>query len=145
MTLQIPADLLPADGRFGSGPSKVPAGRLKALASTGVSVMGTSHRQRPVKDLVRRVQSGLAELFSLPEGYEVVIGNGGSVAFFDLVTYALVRERSQHAVFGAFGKKFLSAATSAPWLADPSVISADPGVAGRAVVPVRRRRLRVDT
>ncbi|NGN92792.1 phosphoserine transaminase [Nocardioides sp. KC13] len=127
MTLQIPADLLPADGRFGSGPSKVPAGRLEALAATGVSVMGTSHRQQPVKDLVRRVQSGLAELFSLPEGYEVVLGNGGSVAFFDLATYALVRERSQHAVFGAFGKKFLSAATAAPWLADPSVISAEPG------------------
>ncbi|OIJ25010.1 phosphoserine transaminase [Nocardioides luteus] len=127
MTLQIPADLLPADGRFGSGPSKVPAGRLEALAATGVSLMGTSHRQQPVKDLVRRVQSGLADLFSLPEGYEVVLGNGGSVAFFDLVTYALVRERSQHAVFGAFGKKFLSAAKAAPWLADPSVISAEPG------------------
>ncbi len=127
MMLQIPADLLPADGRFGSGPSKVPAGRLEALAATGVSVMGTSHRQQPVKDLVRRVQTGLTELFSLPEGYEVVLGNGGSVAFFDLVTYALVRERSQHAVFGAFGKKFLSAAKAAPWLADPSVLSAEPG------------------
>ncbi|MGH3350885.1 MAG: phosphoserine transaminase [Nocardioides sp.] len=127
MTLQIPADLLPADGRFGSGPSKVPAGRLEALAATGASVMGTSHRQQPVKELVRRVQSGLSELFALPEGYEVVVGNGGSVAFFDLATYALVRERSQHAVFGAFGQKFLKAAEAAPWLADPSVISADPG------------------
>ncbi|MEX0428072.1 phosphoserine transaminase [Nocardioides sp. DS6] len=127
MTLQIPADLLPADGRFGSGPSKVPAGRLEALAATGVSLMGTSHRQQPVKDLVQRVRSGLAELFALPDGYEVVLGNGGSVAFFDLVTYALVRERSQHAVFGEFGKKFAKATKAAPWLADPVMVEAAPG------------------
>jgi len=127
MPLQIPTDLLPADGRFGSGPSKVPAGRLEALASTGTTLMGTSHRQQPVKDLVQRVRSGLAELFALPEGHEVVLGNGGSVAFFDLVTYALVRERSQHAVFGAFGQKFAKAATAAPWLAEPAVVEAVPG------------------
>jgi len=127
MTLRIPTDLLPADGRFGSGPSKVPAGRLEALAATGASLMGTSHRQQPVKDLVQRVRRGLAELFALPDGYEVALGNGGSVAFFDLVTYALVRERSQHAVFGEFGKKFAAAAQAAPWLADPALVQSAPG------------------
>ena len=127
MSLQIPAELLPADGRFGSGPSKVPAGRLEALAATGVGLMGTSHRQQPVKDLVQRVRRGLADLFALPDGYEVVLGNGGSVAFFDLVTYALVRERSQHAVFGEFGAKFAKAARQAPWLDEPTVLTAEPG------------------
>ncbi|MEP9384789.1 phosphoserine transaminase [Nocardioides sp. KR10-350] len=125
--LQIPADLLPADGRFGSGPSKVPAGRLESLAATGASLMGTSHRQQPVKDLVQRVRTGLRELFSLPGDYEVVLGNGGSVAFFDLLTYAIVRERSQHAVFGEFGRKFAAASSAAPWLAEPAVVEAAPG------------------
>ena len=119
--IQIPPALLPADGRFGSGPSKIPDGRLELLAQTGRTLMGTSHRQPPVKDLVQRVRKGLSELFELPEGYEVVLGNGGSIAFFDLATYALIRNRSQHAVSGEFGKKFAKAATQAPWLDEPSV------------------------
>jgi phosphoserine aminotransferase len=127
MTLRIPADLLPRDGRFGSGPSKIPDGRLEALAASGRTLMGTSHRQPPVRELVQRVRRGLADLFALPEGYEVVLGNGGSVAFFDLVTYALIRERSQHAVFGAFGAKFARAAEQAPWLGAPTVLRAEPG------------------
>jgi len=132
MTLRIPADLLPRDGRFGSGPSKVPDGRLQTLAASGAALMGTSHRQAPVKELVGRVRRGLTELFALPAGYEVVLGNGGSVAFFDLVTHALIRERSQHAVFGAFGAKFAKAAGSAPWLGTPTVLRAEPG---RRVLP----------
>lgn len=127
MALRIPDDLLPADGRFGSGPSKVPDGRLEALAASGRSLMGTSHRQAPVKELVQRVRRGLGDLFSLPDGYEVVLGNGGSVAFFDLVSHALVRERSQHAVFGEFGAKFARAVEQAPWLAAPTVLRAEPG------------------
>ena len=127
MALRIPDDLLPADGRFGSGPSKVPAGRLEALAASGRSLMGTSHRQPPVQELVQRVRQGLADLFGLPDGYEVVLGNGGSVAFFDVVTHALVRERSQHAVFGEFGAKFAKAAEQAPWLQEPTVLRAAPG------------------
>ena len=127
MTLRIPADLLPRDGRFGSGPSKVPGGRLDALAATGADLMGTSHRQAPVKQLVRRVVGGLSELFALPDGYEVAIGNGGSAAFWDLATFALIERRSQHAVFGEFGAKFASAARKAPWLGDPTVLTAEPG------------------
>jgi phosphoserine aminotransferase len=127
MTLRIPADLLPRDGRFGSGPSKVPHGRLDTLAASGVELMGTSHRQPPVKRLVRRVSDGLGELLSLPEGYEVAIGNGGSAAFWDLATYALIERRSQHAVFGQFGAKFATAVRKAPWLAEPTVLEAEPG------------------
>jgi len=125
--LQIPSDLLPADGRFGAGPSKVQTSHLDALAATGAALMGTSHRQAPVRDLVARVREGLAELFSLPDGYEVVLGNGGSTAFWDVATYGLIRERSQHLSFGEFTSKFAKAATAAPWLAEPSVISAEPG------------------
>ena len=89
---QIPRDLLPADGRFGAGPSKIQTSHLDALAATGTSLMGTSHRQAPVRDLVGRVRSGLASLFSLPDGYEVVLGNGGATAFWDIATYGLIRE-----------------------------------------------------
>lgn len=124
---RIPADLLPRDGRFGSGPSKVPPGHLDALAATGRTLMGTSHRQAPVRALVGRVREGLAELFSLPDGYQVVLGNGGATAFWDVATYALVRERSQHLVFGEFSAKFANAVTAAPWLAEPSVIASEPG------------------
>lgn len=127
MTIEIPADLLPADGRFGAGPSKIQPGHLDALAATGRSLMGTSHRQAPVRDLVGRVRTGLAELFSMPEGYEVVLGNGGATAFWDVATYGLIETRSQHLTFGEFSSKFASAAKAAPWLADPSVISSDPG------------------
>ena len=133
MTLRIPADLLPADGRFGSGPSKVPDGRLEALAATGRTLMGTSHRQPPVKQLVRRVREGVAALFDLPEGYEVVLGNGGSIGFFSLATYALIRERSQHVVYGEFAKKFAKEATAAPWLDAPTIIDAPHGSRALAV------------
>ncbi len=125
--LQIPRDLLPADGRFGAGPSKIQTSHLAALAATGASLMGTSHRQAPVRDLVGRVRSGLADLFSLPEGYEVVLGNGGATAFWDIATYGLIREKSQHLSFGEFSSKFAKAAQAAPWLADPSVIASAPG------------------
>src|SRR3954470_24097561 len=96
----IPEDLKPADGRFGAGPSKVPAGALDALAATGTSLMGTSHRQAPVRALVGRVREGLTELFGLPDGYEVVMGNGGATAFWDVATFGLIREKSQHLSFG---------------------------------------------
>ncbi len=125
--LQIPAALLPADGRFGAGPSKIQTGHLDALAATGASLMGTSHRQAPVRDLVGRVRSGLADLFTLPEGHEIVLGNGGATAFWDVATFGLIRERSQHLTFGEFSSKFAAAAKAAPWLADPSIRSSDPG------------------
>jgi len=130
---QIPRDLLPADGRFGAGPSKIQASHLDALAATGTSLMGTSHRQAPVRDLVGRVRSGLADLFSLPDGYEVVLGNGGATAFWDIATFGLIREKSQHLSFGEFSSKFAAAAKSAPWLAAPSVITSEPGSAPVAV------------
>jgi phosphoserine aminotransferase len=125
--ITIPADLLPADGRFGAGPSKIQTGHLDALAATGRSLMGTSHRQAPVRNVVGRVRDGLAALFSLPEGHEVVLGNGGATAFWDVATYGLIREKSQHLSFGEFSSKFAKAAQAAPWLADPSVIASDPG------------------
>ncbi len=123
----IPEDLKPADGRFGAGPSKVPAGALEALAATGTSLMGTSHRQAPVRAVVGRVIEGLTELFSLPDGYEVVLGNGGATAFWDVATFGLIREKSQHLTFGEFSSKFAKAVAAAPFLAEPSVISAEPG------------------
>ncbi|MBB6627260.1 phosphoserine transaminase [Nocardioides sp. KIGAM211] len=123
----IPAELLPADGRFGAGPSKIQTSHLDALAATGASLMGTSHRQAPVRDTLGRVREGVAELFSLPEGHEVVLGNGGATAFWDIATFGLIRERSQHLTFGEFSSKFASAAKAAPWLADPSVVAAPPG------------------
>src|SRR6478735_638075 len=125
--LQIPRDLLPADGRFGAGPSKIQTSHLDALAATGSSLMGTSHRQAPVRNLVGRVRDGLATFFGLPEGYEVVFGNGGATAFWDVATHGLIREKSQHLSFGEFSAKFASAVKAAPWLADPSIVSSDPG------------------
>ncbi|MFF4168757.1 phosphoserine transaminase [Streptomyces sp. NPDC001744] len=125
--IQIPADIKPADGRFGAGPSKVRTEALDALAATGTSLLGTSHRQAPVKNLVGEVRAGVRDLFSLPEGYEVILGNGGSTAFWDVATHGLIENRSQHLVFGEFSSKFAKAAKLAPWLADPSVISSDPG------------------
>ncbi|MFC4782996.1 phosphoserine transaminase [Nocardioides sp. MAHUQ-72] len=123
----IPADLLPADGRFGAGPSKIQTSHLDALAATGTTLMGTSHRQAPVRNLVGRVRDGLATFFDLPEGHEIVLGNGGATAFWDIATYGLIREKSQHLSFGEFSSKFAKAAADAPWLADPSVIASDPG------------------
>jgi phosphoserine aminotransferase len=123
----IPDEIRPADGRFGAGPSKVPAAALEALAATGTSLMGTSHRQAPVRNLVGRVREGLRELFSMPEGYEVVLGNGGATAFWDIATFGLIREKSQHLSFGEFSSKFAKAAAAAPFLAEPTVISSEPG------------------
>ncbi|MFF4651724.1 phosphoserine transaminase [Streptomyces sp. NPDC001380] len=125
--IRIPADIKPADGRFGSGPSKVRPEALGALAATGTSLLGTSHRQAPVRNLVRRVRDGVSSLFSLPEGYQVVLGNGGSTAFWDIAAFGLVREKSQHLHFGEFSSKFAAATKAAPWLADPSVVKSEPG------------------
>ena len=125
--LTIPAELKPADGRFGCGPSKVRPEQLANLATAGASVMGTSHRQKPVKSLVGRIRSGLGELFSLPEGYQVVLGNGGTTAFWDAAALGLVRDRSLHLSYGEFSAKFVAVTTRAPFLADPVVISAPPG------------------
>jgi phosphoserine aminotransferase len=125
--ISIPADLLPRDGRFGSGPSKVRPEQLKHLASLGRTVMGTSHRQAPVKNLVGSVREGLAELFSLPDGYEIILGNGGSTAFWDIAAFGLVRERAQHLSFGEFSAKFGSVTQNAPFLGDSTILKAEPG------------------
>ena len=125
--IRIPADIKPADGRFGAGPSKVRTEALDALAATGTSLLGTSHRQAPVKNLVGRVREGVRDLFSLPEGYEVILGNGGSTAFWDIATHGLIENKSQHLSFGEFSSKFAKAAKLAPWLAEPTVISSEPG------------------
>ncbi|MCU1438845.1 MAG: phosphoserine aminotransferase [Naasia sp.] len=122
----LPADLLPADGRFGCGPSRVRPEQLAALAGEGAALLGTSHRQKPVKRLVGRVREGLADLFSLPDGYEVVLGNGGSTAFWDAATFSLIERRSQNLTFGEFGAKFAKAA-GAPFLEAPDVRKAEPG------------------
>jgi len=125
-TITIPTELLPVDGRFGCGPSKVRPEQLAYLAGAGAALMGTSHRQAPVKDLVGRVRSGFAELFTIPEGYEVVLGNGGSTAFWDAAAFGLILNRSEHLTFGEFGAKFGSAAKT-PWLEAPHIINAPGG------------------
>ncbi|WP_308799086.1 phosphoserine transaminase [Agromyces silvae] len=125
-SLVIPSDLLPADGRFGCGPSKVRSEQLAHLAAEGPRLLGTSHRQAPVKQLVGRVRAGLADLFSLPDGYEVVLGNGGSTAFWDMAAFGLIDRRAQLCSFGEFGAKFAKAA-GAPWLDAPDVRKAEPG------------------
>ncbi len=127
--LLIPDELKPLDGRFGCGPSKVRPEALARLASEGAGVMGTSHRQAPVKALVGRIRAGLAELFSLPDGYEVALGNGGATAFWDAAAVGLIRERSLHLTYGEFSSKFAAVATGAPFLGEPAVIAADPGAA----------------
>ena len=131
--LTIPADLKPLDGRFGCGPSKVRPEQLAALAGPGVALMGTSHRQKPVKSLVGRVRAGLADLFSLPQGYQVVLGNGGSTAFWDAATFGLVRERALHLTYGEFSAKFAESTAGAPFLADPVIVKAEPGSAPQPV------------
>ena len=123
----IPSSIKPVDGRFGCGPSKIRPEALAALSASGNSILGTSHRQKPVKNVVKRVREGLTSLFNLPEGYEVVLGNGGSTAFWDIATFGLIQERSQHLVFGEFSSKFASAAKEAPFLGEPTVIKAEPG------------------
>ena len=126
-TVTIPADLLPQDGRFGCGPSKVRPDQIGYLASVGRTVLGTSHRQAPVRNLVGAVREGLADLFSLPEGYEIILGNGGSTAFWDIAAFGLVRERAQHLAFGEFSAKFGSVTTKAPFLGEPTIVKGDPG------------------
>jgi len=127
MSIIIPSELKPVDGRFGCGPSKIRPEALAALSASGNSILGTSHRQKPVKNVVKRVREGLTSLFNLPEGYEVVLGNGGSTAFWDIATFGLIEERSQHLVFGEFSSKFAAAAKEAPFLGEPTVIKAEPG------------------
>jgi phosphoserine aminotransferase len=123
----IPPDLQPADGRFGSGPTKVRDAQLRALTAAGRNLLGTSHRQAPVRGLVRRVREGLAALFGLPEDYLVVLGNGGSTSFWDIAAFGLVSNKSQHLAFGEFSAKFANVTQMAPWLADPFVITTAPG------------------
>ena len=123
----IPSSIKPVDGRFGCGPSKIRPEALAALSASGNSILGTSHRQKPVKNVVKRVREGLTSLFDLPEGYEVVLGNGGSTAFWDIATFGLIEDRSQHLVFGEFSSKFASAAKEAPFLGEPTVIKTEPG------------------
>jgi phosphoserine aminotransferase len=125
--LAIPDHLKPSDGRFGSGPSKVRREQVEALAAVGTTLLGTSHRQAPVRRLVHRVRAGLAELFALPDGYEVVLGNGGATAFWDAAAFGLVKERSQHLSFGEFSSKFAAVVGAAPFLAAPTVVTAEPG------------------
>jgi phosphoserine aminotransferase len=125
-TARIPADLKPADGRFGCGPSKVRPEALAALAERA-DVIGTSHRQAPVRELVGRIRGGLGELFALPGGYEVVLGNGGATAFWDAAAAWLVRERALHLAYGEFSQKFAKATAAAPFLADPILVEAEPG------------------
>jgi phosphoserine aminotransferase len=126
-TMTIPADLLPQDGRFGCGPSKVRPAQLTALAGRGAAIMGTSHRQAPVKNLVGEVRDGLGNLFQIPDGYTVALGNGGSTAFWDAAAFGLVERRALHLAFGEFSKKFSASTKGAPFLEDPIVLSADPG------------------
>ncbi len=127
MSITIPAELLPADGRFGCGPSKVRPEALRALAGDGAAVMGTSHRQAPVKNLVKGIREGLTQLFDVPDGYEVVLGNGGTTAFWDAALIGLIRQRSAHGTYGEFSAKFASGVAEAPFLDDPVIAKADPG------------------
>lgn len=133
--LTIPADLLPRDGRFGSGPSRVRDEQVQAIVAAQPRLLGTSHRQAPVKSLVREVREGLAALYSLPDGYEVLLGNGGSTSFWDAAAFSLVERRAQHCAFGEFGAKFAKATTTAPHLEASDVIEAP---AGEVAVPVAR-------
>jgi phosphoserine aminotransferase len=125
--VEIPDGLKPVDGRFGSGPSRVRPAQLEYLAGPGAAIMGTSHRQKPVKALVGRVREGISTLFTLPDGYEVVLGNGGTTAFWDVLTCGVVRERALHLTYGEFSSKFATCTKAAPFLADPVVVSSDPG------------------
>jgi phosphoserine aminotransferase len=125
--IRIPDELKPADGRFGCGPSKVRPEAVEALARVSTTLLGTSHRQKTVRDQVARLRRGLAELFSLPAGYEVVLGNGGSTAFWEAAVFGLIRDRAQFASFGEFGSKFAASAKAAPFLGAPTVIKGEPG------------------
>jgi len=126
-SISIPADLLPSDGRFGCGPSKVRPEQIEAVVAAGTKLLGTSHRQAPVKNLVGEIRAGLVDLFGLPAGWQILLGNGGSTFFWDAATFGLIRNRSAHAVFGEFSSKFAEAATAAPHLGDPTVVRSEPG------------------
>jgi len=126
-SVEIPDALKPADGRFGSGPSRVRHAQLEYVSGPGAAVMGTSHRQKPVKSLVGRVRAGISTLFSLPDGYEVVLGNGGTTALWDALTCGVVRERALHLTYGEFSSKFAACTKGAPFLADPIVVEAPGG------------------
>ncbi|MGO4228778.1 phosphoserine transaminase [Arthrobacter sp. YAF34] len=126
-SITIPANLLPKDGRFGAGPSKVRPEQMEALAAAAANLLGTSHRQAPVKNLVGSVRSGLSDFFRAPEGYEVILGVGGSTAFWDIASFGLVENKAQHLSFGEFGSKFASATNKAPFLAESSILKAEPG------------------
>jgi phosphoserine aminotransferase len=126
-TVTLPPELLPGDGRFGSGPSKVRPDAARALADLGTTYLGTSHRQPAVKSVVGRIRAGLADLFSLPDGYEVLLGNGGSTSFWDAAAFGLVERRAEHLVFGEFSSKFAAVTTAAPFLDDPVVLRSEPG------------------
>src|SRR5690606_24009171 len=132
-SIRIPDDLRPADGRFGSGPAKIRPEAVEALRAVASSYLGTSHRQRPVRDQVARLRRGVAELFDLPDGYEVVLGNGGTTAFWEVAAFGLVRDRAQCASFGEFGAKFAKVLQAAPFLSQPSLRSAEPGHAASLV------------
>lgn len=128
-SLEIPDDLKPRDGRFGCGPSKVRPEQLQALTGSAAALFGTSHRQAPVKNLVGRVRSGLAELFTTPDGYEVILGNGGATAFWDAAAFGLIDKRSLHLTFGEFSAKFAAGVAKNPFVGDPIIVKADPGSA----------------
>ncbi|GAA0794049.1 phosphoserine transaminase [Spirilliplanes yamanashiensis] len=132
-SIRIPDELKPADGRFGAGPSKVRPESVEALTAVSKTFLGTSHRQKTVKDQVARLRRGIAEFYSLPDGYEVIISNGGTTAFWDAATFGLVRQKALFASFGEFGAKFVKAVKDAPWLDEPSVRKADPGTAPELV------------
>lgn len=123
----IPSELLPGDGRFGSGPSKVRPQAVEELTKVAKTYLGTSHRQSTVKDMVGRLRTGLKDLFNLPDGYEVVLGNGGATYFWDVATFALIEKKSQHLSFGEFSSKFAAAAKAAPFLEEPEIITSEPG------------------
>jgi phosphoserine aminotransferase len=129
MTIQIPAELKPADGRFCSGPGKVRPEAVQALAGVATTYLGTSHRQQTVRDQVARLRRGIAELLGAPDGYEVILSNGGTTAFWDAATFGLIRDRAQFATFGEFGAKFAKAAADAPFLGTPTVRKGEPGSA----------------
>src|SRR5213082_2404041 len=123
--ITIPIDLLPGDGRFGSGPSKVRPEAVEALAKSATEYLGTSHRQATVRFMVGALRNGLAELLSLPDGYEIVLGNGGATTFWDAATFGLIERRSQHLTFGEFSSKFAAVTKAAPFLDDPAIIASD--------------------
>lgn len=125
----LPSEFIPADGRFGCGPSKVRPAQIEAIVAGGTGIIGTSHRQKAVKNVVARVQEGLSELFSLPDGYEIVLSLGGATAFWDAATFGLIRDRSAHLTYGEFSSKFAKASKQAPWLKEPLVVEAEPGSA----------------